>query len=151
MSRKASPMMKVDCVRHMAGKGLNSLCGYRSCAERAVSNISEVNCATCRLLYKPACSSCNDTHKMRGKAEWMCSYCPKPCRDCASNNGNGPFCLKTPCSCSCHFRIGWTEKTELPSPELVAKALEEYATWVSFHAQAKTLKELAQQIRKKLL
>jgi hypothetical protein len=49
----------------------------------------------------PICSACNDTHRMKTRPEWACTSCPTPCQKCRQG-GNGPFCEKTPCACTCH-------------------------------------------------
>lgn len=50
----------------------------------------------------PVCETCSDTHKMDlHGATVMCTRCPLPCQECRQN-GTGPFCESTPCSCTCH-------------------------------------------------
>lgn len=49
------------------------------------------------------CSSCCDTHQVHfDDKSQMCTRCPTPCLKCATSNGRGAYCKKTPCSCSCH-------------------------------------------------
>lgn len=56
-------------------------------------------------MGRPICKVCNDTHRMpwsnEDMPEVMCTFCPTPCQRCRAG-GNGPYCEKTPCSCSCH-------------------------------------------------
>lgn len=52
------------------------------------------------------CDVCNDTRQMVLHTEdeedyVMCTHCPTPCQKCRAG-GNGPFCEKTPCRCTCH-------------------------------------------------
>jgi hypothetical protein len=49
----------------------------------------------------PACSTCNDTHRMElREREAPCTRCPVPCQACR----DGAYCATTPCACACHAR-----------------------------------------------
>lgn len=58
-----------------------------------------------RIEKAPICATCNDTHQMlmldAPPRLVMCTRCPTPCQLCRQG-GNGPYCERTPCSCSCH-------------------------------------------------
>lgn len=56
----------------------------------------------------PVCTACGDTHLMTittpsgDTREVMCTRCPRPCSDCSTGPGYGPYCRETPCDCGCH-------------------------------------------------
>lgn len=55
---------------------------------------------------KPVCAHCNDTHVMHNEergTSWPCTFCPVPCAECRAG-GNGPYCVRTPCVCTCHAK-----------------------------------------------
>jgi hypothetical protein len=60
-----------------------------------------------RSMTTPICSTCKDTHRMTLTRDGhedqivMCTHCPVPCQRCREN-GTGPFCGTTPCTCDCH-------------------------------------------------
>lgn len=65
------------------------------------------------------CATCRDTHQMLlGDRLVMCTRCPAPCQECRQG-GNGPYCEKTPCGCSCHAKNHRT--TEAVMKQLVAE------------------------------
>lgn len=52
------------------------------------------------------CEVCEDTHTMLLSEEYhsvMCTHCPLPCDDCASD----AYCRETPCFCLCHKDLPW--------------------------------------------
>lgn len=52
----------------------------------------------------PVCRRCNDSHWVfdsHAQHLVMCTACPVPCDKCRQN-GTGPYCATTPCSCDCH-------------------------------------------------
>lgn len=52
---------------------------------------------------KATCASCFGSRLMElGSRLVPCTHCPRPCRQCASNNGTGAYCLEAACSCDCH-------------------------------------------------
>lgn len=52
-------------------------------------------------MSDPVCTHCDDTH-LFPVSGFMCTYCPVPCRSCATSGGRGAFCATTPCPCACH-------------------------------------------------
>jgi hypothetical protein len=65
------------------------------------------------------CTTCNDTHMMQfgERHPVTCTRCPVPCQKCRAG-GNGPFCSRTPCACSCHANDWRYRKAPPPAPDL---------------------------------
>lgn len=54
-------------------------------------------------IPRAVCSHCNDTHRMPLRDSYVpCTWCPTPCKHCATSGGRGAYCKIARCDCDCH-------------------------------------------------